>query len=339
MRAPSFADSYEVLCLQAADQGRAEVLFGDSLPRARTQMRPFMVGEEFPSVYLEFPLMGAPSLDVTVLYGRVKPGTRVDSDAASGNEALFDWFAGACEELDDVSFGFELDTSRRPLPQAAVHFQPRRHRELVRPFCELIGEPERAELYLDFADRMPDGWDPSFFGMFRGRPNSPLRVCGYLGGSETRACTSDAGYLPAVFDAIGFDAYDDAMLDQVRQIMAAAPDVLDYQFDIWPDGHLGSTFALDVQFGIKQPEAVIESFARGSSSKVMPLLESWGIADGRWRLGVEAAFAKALPVDREGREGRFSFTLMPQWAKVRWTDGKLQPSKLYLLGKAGFIDS
>ena len=50
MKALSHADAFEVLCLQAADDGRGDVLFGDSLPRARKALRPFMVGEKFPSV-------------------------------------------------------------------------------------------------------------------------------------------------------------------------------------------------------------------------------------------------------------------------------------------------
>ena len=60
MRLLSHADAFEVLCLQAADNGRGEVLFGDCLKRARQYGRAFMVGPDFPDVYLEFPLAGAP---------------------------------------------------------------------------------------------------------------------------------------------------------------------------------------------------------------------------------------------------------------------------------------
>ena len=75
------ADAFQVLLLQAAEGGRGKVLFGESLQRAREAALPFMLGEEFPSVYLEHPLIGDPSLDVTVLFGGIKPGTRVDSPA------------------------------------------------------------------------------------------------------------------------------------------------------------------------------------------------------------------------------------------------------------------
>ena len=87
MREPSFQDALKVLLLQAADEGRGEALFGESLARATSESAPFIVGEEFPNVYLEFPLSGSPFLDVTLLYSHLKPGTRVDHPAAAGTDA------------------------------------------------------------------------------------------------------------------------------------------------------------------------------------------------------------------------------------------------------------
>ena len=339
MRAPSHGDSYQVLVLQAADEGRGPILFGESLARARAAVLPFLIGSEFPSVYLEHPLSGEPFLDVTMLYSDLKSGTRVESPAAGEHGAMLDWFATVCGEHPDVCCGFELDTHKEELPTAAVHFQPRANIDLVRPFCEAVGEPERAELYLDRAARMPEGWPLSFFGMFRGRPEAPLRVCGYLEKDEKKRCAEDRGHLAHAFDEIGFAAYDDAMLVQIATLMAAAPDAVDFQLDVYPDGSLSSTFAIDAQFGIEQPEAVRETFSSGSAARVMGLLESWGAADDRWRLGAEAAFARALPVERDdGEIGRFAFTLMPQWVKARWIDGALQPSKLYHYANARLLD-
>jgi len=336
VKAPTYADSFEVLCLQAADEGRGEVLFGDSVKRARAAIRPFMVGREFPGSYLEFPLAGDPFLDVTVLYGDVGPDCHVDSPAAPDADELLEWFASARERFENVSFGFELDTKNEEIGAAGVHFQPRGHTELVEPFCQVIGEPERAGLYLDLAKRMPEGWPLSFFGLFRGRPGSPLRVCGYLDSDEKNACAKDRLHLAAVFDELGFSAYDDTMLEQASTLMGATSGTVDFQFDVFPDGKFGEVFALDVQFGIEQPEAVQASFTNGRGARVMNLLESWGAADERWKLGVEATFARALPVEQEdGTPGRFAFTLMPQWVKVRWRNTVLQNSKLYYLANAG----
>ena len=340
MRAPTFADAFEVLCLQAAGEGRGTVLFGDSFARARKATRPFIVGNKFPSTYLEFPLIGEPFLDVTMLYSDIDAGTRIASDAAVGSEEMLDWFAAAYKSHPDISCGFELDTKHQDLPTAAIHFQPHDHVELVPSFCEAIGEPERADLYLNLAQRMPPTWSLAFFGVFRGRPHFPLRVCGYLPEGECKACAREPERLARVFDSIGFAAYDNPMLERIAQLMAYVTNAADFQFDIYPDGSLGDTFGLDVSLRISRPSVVRESFASGIAAQLMQLLEQWGAADERWHLGGEAAFARAIPVELDdGTIGRYTFTLMPQWVKARWTACEQQPSKLYHLGNAGLLDT
>ena len=339
MKAPSHADAFEVLCLQMFSDGRGDVLFGPSLARVRETLRPLMVGEEFPSVYFEFPLCGEPFLDVTVLYNERSGVRKIESDAVRGLDALFAWYAEATQGDEGSSFGFELDVGKQDVPVAGIHFQPRSRIELVEPFCEVVGEADKASLYLEFSERAPDDWKPSFFGMFRGRPGSPLRVCGYLSVHETQACAKDRAYMKSVFDQVGFTAYDDSMVDQVCELLSFAPGVVDYQFDIYPDGTLGEVFAFDVQFEIEQTEAVHENFRNGPASKVMGLLERWGVADERWKLGIDATFARSIPVElSDGATGKLCFVIMPQWVKIRWRNGVLQPSKIYHYGNAEVLD-
>ena len=337
MKPLSHEFAYQVLLLQAADNGRGSILFGDSFERARYAALPLLVGKEFPSVYLEHPLIGDPFLDVTVLYSKIAPNTRIDSDLTPGSDAMLDWMA-THEGCKGLSCGYELDTKEAVIPRAAIHFQPRDQTQLVRPFCEAIGEPERADLYLAMQKRMPPGWPLSFFGLFRGRADSPMRVCGYMAKNESQSCANDPALLARRFDEIGFVAYDDSMLLQASSLMATASAGIDFQFDVYPDGSLGSVFAIDAQFGIEQPEAVRSMFESGPAAQLMSTLEAWGAADGRWKLGAEATFARALPVELDdGSAGRFTFTLFPQWVKARWSNGSLQPSKLYLLAKASLI--
>ena len=77
MKALSHSDAYQVLLLQAADEGRGPLLFGDCVERARNAVLPFLVGESFPDVYLEHPLAGDPFLDATILLGQIERGTRI----------------------------------------------------------------------------------------------------------------------------------------------------------------------------------------------------------------------------------------------------------------------
>lgn len=338
MRIPSYADAFEALCLQAADEGRGAVLFGKSFERARKAARPFMVGEEFPSVYLEFPLTGEPFLDVVVILRKLSANTRIDSPAAEGTDALLEWASAECGVHGGVYCGFELDTKEAFLPAAAVHFQHFAHTELVAPFFEAIGEPERVQPYLDLAGRMPEGWPLVYLGLFRGRPDAPLRACGYLDSREQAACAKDPARIAAVFDAVGFTAYDNAMLARASELLEVAPGGADFQFDVLGDGRIGPTFALELQLDISLPDKVRASFANGSAARVLGLLEDGGAADGRWRLAGDAAFARAVDVELDGgKAGLFAFKLMPQWVKAGWTDRMLQPSKLYHLAKAGLM--
>ena len=338
MKIPSHEDCLKVLLLQAADDGRGDILFGESIARVADAAAPFMIGRKFPSVYLEFPFSGEPFMDITMLYNELDPDEHIDSDAASETDEVIRWYAQECSHLDPVAFGFELDTSKAVLPRAAIHFQPRNHTELVRPFCEAVGEPGRADLYLSFNERMPEGWELSFFGMFRGRPDYPLRVCGYLSRDQVEACAEDVGYIRSVFEQVGFKAWDSSMLEQVSLLMSLAPGAADFQFDVMPDGSLSQVFAIDIQFDIQQPEDVCSSFEGGPAGAVMQQFEDWGIADGRWKIAANASFARALPVVREdGTACRLAFSIMPQWTKARWTGGILQPSKLYYLAAATLL--
>lgn len=223
MRVPTHQDAFAVLCLQAKDDGREHVLFGDSMPRVRAVANPFLVGELFPEVYLEFPLAGEPFLDVTLLLDDLAPGTHVDSPLASGSEAALDFYARERANYPNIVCGFELDCAAANVPAAAMHFQPRDNHELVRPFCEALGEPARADLYLAQNARMPSGWPLSFFGLFRGRPGSPLRVCGYFGGEEHGACANDPSRIGRALAQAGFSAFDDVMLGQASRMLSVAP--------------------------------------------------------------------------------------------------------------------
>ena len=339
MKIPSNALACRTLFLQAADNGRGPLLFGHSGDRACKAILPFLEGVPFPEIYLEFPLAGEPFLDVTLLYGKIKPGTRFDSPAAVGTEAVIDWFADARAEYPQISFGYELDTKEDSPGPAAVHFQPRSHRDLVMPFCRALGREDAGLLYMDLAARMPGGWPLAFFGLFRGRTDSPLRVCGYMDPAEKQRCAENPSRLKTVFSSVGFNAWDDLMLSRIAAALAAAPSTVDFQFDILPDGTLGSTFALDIGFRTEPSETIRSSFLGGPFAEVMNLFESWSAADSRWKLVSDISLTRSIPVeDEEGRTRPFALVLQPHWIKIRWTEGVLQNSKMYCLAHAGLAD-
>ena len=338
MRIPSNKLACQALFLHAADEGRGEALFGENWRKTLDRVLPFVEGVRFPALYLEFPLAGEPFLDVTALYEEIEPGTRFSSEAAAGTERMTDWFAQVSGRYGGLCFGFELDAGSSDSAPAAVHFQHRSHIQLAESFCNELGEPDTGRRYMDQAARMPEGWAPAFFGMFRGRTASPLRVCGYLTRQEQRHCTENPLHLSEVFRQAGFRAYDDGMIRQAAAFLAAASEGADYQFDVYPDGRLGDTFAIDVCLGTKQSGQQKASFADGNCAEIMKLLESWGAADDRWHLAAGACLSRALPVeDENGQEKLYALTICPKWVKARWRGGILQNAKLYCEGNAGVI--
>lgn len=337
MEAPANDIVCRALFARAEGQGRGPLLFGADAGLACENVLPFVEGVPFPKLYLEFPLAGEPFLDVTAIYGEIPRGLRFDHPAAAGTDRLLDWFATACQEYEDTYLGFELDSGAPEGTLAGVHlFHPLGHAAYAVPFLEALGKPGAGRMYADKAARMPEGWPLAFVSVFRGRPGSPLRICGYMSREEQRLCAQDPTHVREAFEQIGFSAFDDAMLAQVCEVLAAASGGVDFQFDLMEDGSVGDTFAFDVSFPIMRTERdALAYFQGGNAARLMGLLEGWGIADGRWRAAPGMALARAIPTKSgEGGEGRLVLMLAPQWLKVRWRGGALQPAKLYCYGTA-----
>lgn len=336
MEKPTQMIAFDALYSIAARDGREEALFGRSIDLARPAYEKTLVGDGYPHAYLEFPLLGEPCFDLLSVHACVKPGSKFAPGAGFGYQAMIDWFSTlGTEEGEIVSCGIELDCSEGEAERAGVYLQQRRRHELVVPFLESVGESGRASSYLDTLSRMPRGWPPAYVGLFPGRAGTPLRIGGYLADEARRACADDPNQLGRAFDAVGFSAYDDAMLERCGEFMALAPSV-DFQFDIMADGSLGDTFGLSLSFNEAKPRAAHECMRRGYGARIMDKLEGWGLADERWRLIADAAFARHVGFDREdGTEGRFALCVLFNYAKVKFTAGEARPAKFYLTLKAG----
>lgn len=116
--------------------------------------------------------------------------------------------------------------------------------------------------------------------------------------------------------------------------MALAPGV-DFQFDIMEDGRLGDTFGLSLSFNETKPRRARECMEGGYGAKICKLMQDWGLADDRWQLIADAAFAKHVPYQREdGTEGRFALCILFNYAKVKFTACEPRPAKFYLVLQA-----
>ena len=329
----SLENMLQTLLLKASGDGRGQLLFGESINRAKRLLPDYLVGNKFPPIYLEFPLAGEPFLDATVGYKAFPAGGEIRAPSAEGTQEMLDWFSGTAPSFPGIICGYELDLKHKDPAKAGIHFQPNRHRKLVLPFCRTLGEEDKAQLYLNTAYRLPATWKPSYFGLFRGRPDAPLRIGGYLSKRETNACIKDPGRIQNVFDRIGFRAYHSEMLLQLSELMAAAPDYLDFQFDVFPDGMFGDAFSLEVCFPFVQPKEMAAYLRNCKAEKFMNLLTGWKVADTRLVPALKMAFAGKIPVN----ETLYAYSVLPHWLKVRWIQGTLQPAKLYVLMSARLL--
>ena len=338
MKKPTPMEAFDALYILAAGNGRGAALFGDSIELARPAYERTLIGDSYPTFYLEFPLLGNPCFDLLSVHGDLKPGSSFVPGAGFGYQGMIDWFAQAERDPDEVSCGIEIDASSGETEKAGVYLQQRRQHELVAPFLESVGEGARAQSYLDVLARMPEGWPPAYVGLFPGRAGTPLRIGGYMRSEELARCEEDPRYLAERFDAIGFTAYDGPMLERCCEFMREVP-AIDFQFDIMPDGSLSDVFGLSLSFNEAKPRQARECMEEGYGARLMELLESWGLADARWRLIADAVIARHVPVELEdGSEARFALIVRLNYAKVKFKACAPQPAKFYLTCKAGLLE-
>jgi hypothetical protein len=335
MLIPSNELACRTLFYHAASDGRAQALFGPYWEKTCDAVLPYTQGVAFPNLYLEFPLKGDPFLDVTALIHTVEPGGPSCPEAVAGFAPVYNWVTKLHEADRRICFGFELDAATAASGPAAVHFQHYEKLHLAEEFCKRMGDPDTGKLYLDLAERMPAEWRPSFFGMFRGRAGSSLRVCGYLSRKEIARCAENPAYLETVFSRIGFTAYDEEMLRAVSAWFSTVR-AADYQIDVRPDGTLGEVFAVDGSTGVLREQEIKASFDSGSFARMMTLLESWGSADSRWRLAAGMTLTRGFPAeDENGNSCLFAMLVRPDWVKARWRAAVLQNAKCYCRAWAG----
>ena len=317
----------------AAAEGRKEALFGRGYEHAKDVLPAFIRGDTFPHIQLEFPLAGDPFLDASMLYQQDSGRVRIDSPTVAGTEGVIDWISDLPKDYQGIIWwGYELDMGSSVLPTAGIHFQPWDHPELAEQFCRLIGEEEKGRLYLSSVDRMPAGWEPVYFGIFRGRKNAPLRIGGYLGTDVRAAAARSKEVIRQVFQKTGFTAYDDTMLEQLSLLLGEGVEGMDFQFDVLPDGSLAEKFSVGLMLGIRGRETAKDAFNGGVYTSLRRSLEEWKIIDDRLDMALDMTYTKKQKVlSEEGSVGYCMKLLLPSWLKVSWIHGRLQPAKLYCL--------
>ncbi len=256
------------------------------------------------------------------------------------NTLLVNNIADTQKIYPDVGFGFELDTEKTIVPPVAVHFEPRNNPLLATRFFELLGEKERLHLYDDMRKSLPKNWEPAYFGLFRERPEAPLRVCGYLQKDEVISCKEDPSRIKDIFDKVGFTAFDQTMISQITEVLRIEPAGFDYQFDIYPDGTMGKIFSIEIMLKERSEKSIRKSFEKGAALQILDLMRKYGLAEEKSRLLGEFTFERSVPVElKDGSLAPFHLGFRPKWFKIRWDNTKLVPAKCYFLLQAAFEET
>lgn len=314
------------LCNRHVDD---EGFFGNSHALATDVYRHSLIGDAFPSFWMEVPLAGPPGFDLHVYYnrGQIQPGDRFGGGCGFGMQALFDWFF--CHETGGIGVGFAHDLrGERVATGAYVNFNKRPLTD-TRGFFAALGNEEAYEDAAGLLARIPGSWQPWYLGLFPDRPGAGVRVGSFVGPERQVLYARDRRALADDLTRAGFTAFDEEMLSKL-QTLAAQPYTLELQLDAMGPT-TGDTLGADLTLNLSSAPDTTKDFADdGTGARACKLLESWGIADTRWHQIKNATMSKAVPVRTDAGTAHLLMACVPSFIKAKWTATQAQTAKVYL---------
>ncbi len=336
MRASEINDSFELMYMMAATGGRGDELFGDCENLLLKAVKNFAIEGSTPSFYLEFPLIGEPCADISLVYNYLPAGSLLPCMSFFGYQKAVEWYHALPLERG-YSIGFEVDASSGETDKAGIVFQQRRSPELIEPFLKNIGEERRAASYLTVSERLPSHMSSAYIAIFPGRPEAVTRMGGYMNAETSNAIAESPEFLRSSFEAAGFKAWNDEMLSLCRALYSAAG-ATDFQFDICPDGSLSDTFGLNISLNHVRPADALRCTKEADEKAIFAKLKQYGLIDERYKKLPGASFAKGFPGTRyDGSAGLLALSSRFSYVKVKFKGGKPVTTKFYMLMKAAVI--
>lgn len=306
------------------------LLGNNELDLAEDTYRRSLIGRSYPSFWLEAPLVGDPGFDLHVYYdrGQVRPGERFEDGAGFGMQALFDWYFG--RETGGIGVGFAHDLREGSMTTGAYVNFNRCRLDDARGFFGAIGVPEGHDHSEALLERLPESWNPWYMGLFPGRAGTGVRLGSFVGRERQAVYAHDVRELVADLEHVGFCPLDGAMRSCLQQL-TELPYRIEVQLDATADG-VGPTIGVDLTLDMRSPAQVVEAFGDGgSATHACELLESWGVADDRWRKVAYTSLARvARARSLDGSREELLMLCLPKFIKAKWTDETPQPAKVYL---------
>lgn len=322
---------YDIIYALAARDGREAALFGGCASLAHDAFCASVTGEPFPEVWFEIPLLGDPWFDVHILTSREAMDDSTEPPTGCGQKAqdAFRWFRTS-HNTRQLALSWDIGTSGAKEPAIQVLlYEPDADASCA--FLESVGRADAQEAYRTFVERIPQDWFACYSGVFPTRTTPFLRVECVTSYELRDAYAADANLLRAHLEQCGLPFASDASCDivPVCQHLASLPYQLEFQFNIDKDGNPTDVFSPSVRFALSHGTSNQECFdVNGPIAELMSFLESKGLADDRWRLLADTAFAQSIKKDG-GAMG--TLYCAPIFIKLRWSQGKLLDTKAYLI--------
>lgn len=326
--------AYGAVYALAADDGREEALFGSCAPLAREAFQRSLVGEGFPVVWFEIPLMGDPRFDLHVALSRqtLHAGARFLPHAGNGYDALFRWYAEDEAGGGGLAFAYDVGEGRIDKPAVHVNVNNAPLSDMGR-FFDLAAGEGTAGLYGGFTARLPQGWHVWYAGVHPGRPGSPIRVDCFTDEALRRAYAADISLLERDLSACGFTAIGPSLRDLATPILES-PFGLELQFDVMRSSALGPTLGISASFPLGAARSVRKLFGEGGpATALMSEIERMGLSDDRWRHIPGASFSKLVDVDGT----TLALYCAPTFAKLRMRGSEPLDAKIYLQASASAV--
>lgn len=340
MRMFDRAMMFDLIYALAARDGRETALFGESAPLARQAFVRSLAGTGFPELWFELPCAGDPWFDLHALASRehLDPFSPFAPETCGNCPGAFEWFAA--QERGVRQLALSWDTGSGGATDSADPADPANLAdpavqlltgtgdvEVTGAFLAAAGREDAADAFRLFSERLPESWCACYAGVFPQRTTPFLRVECIPNINAQRVYAEDAALLEAHLRQVGLAALGDTVVPRTH-VLARTPFRLEFQFDVDPSGRADVTFSASVRFQPPSEERARECFdPNGEAGALMQQVESWGLADGRWRLMAQAAFAQRV----SAKDASAVIYCYPAFIKLRWKGGEPHDAKAYLI--------
>lgn len=134
---------YDMTYALIARDGRQDALFGSYAARAREAYMRSLVGDAFPELWFELPLLGDPWFDLHVLTDRstLSPGMSFTAYETGGYQETFAWFSGS-RNTRQLSLSWDVGAGRLDCPAIQLLLSDTD----AETACEFLASAGRAEL-------------------------------------------------------------------------------------------------------------------------------------------------------------------------------------------------